>query len=204
MTYKADTAPRRRLAPEERRAQLLDTALSVFARRGIGRAGHAEIAKEAGVSVSTVFLYFPTREELVSAVFDEVNRFLQDMAEGLHSQERSAPELLHEHVVAFARSVDSHPDYARVWLDWSTAIREETWPRYLKFQDKIVALIAATIERGQLDGTIASGVDPQADARLLVASAHMIAQMKFSRVPDEEIDRFIDTLVSAALGRQAD
>jgi TetR/AcrR family hemagglutinin/protease transcriptional regulator len=201
MAYEARKAPRRRLAPEQRKAQLLEAALRVFARRGIGRAGHTEIAGEAAVSVSTVFLYFPTREELVTAVFEEVNRFLQDMASEIYARELPAPELIHEHVVAFARSVDTHPDYARVWLDWSTAIRDETWPRYLEFQEKIVALIAATITRGQRDGSIAAGVDPQADARLLIGSAHMIAQMKFSRVASDEIDRFIDTLVSAALGR---
>ena len=43
--------------------------MRVFARRGLGAARHAEIAKEAGVSVPAVFFYFPTREELVTAVF---------------------------------------------------------------------------------------------------------------------------------------
>jgi AcrR family transcriptional regulator len=66
---------RRRLSPGARRAELMACALAVFARRGLGEARHAEIAAEAGVSVATVFVYFPTREALVDAVLDEVDGF---------------------------------------------------------------------------------------------------------------------------------
>ena len=37
-----------RLSPEDRRRQLLDCAIRVFGRRGLGRGGHAEVASEAG------------------------------------------------------------------------------------------------------------------------------------------------------------
>ena len=55
-------APRKRLPPEQRKAQLLETALEVFARRGFGRAGHAEIAEAAGVAVSPAGAVAPGRE----------------------------------------------------------------------------------------------------------------------------------------------
>ncbi len=174
--------------------------MRVFARRGLGAARHAEIAKEAGVSVPAVFFYFPNREELVMAVLGEVDRFLMEMAEQIHASERPAPEILLEHARAFAASVDTHPDYARVWLDWSTAIREEIWPKYLDFQERIVAIISGTIRRWQKERGVASDVDIEDDARLMVGSAHMVAQMKFTRVPPEKLDHFLHTLVSAALG----
>lgn len=189
-----------RLEQAERRAQLMRCAMRVFARRGLGAARHAEIAREAGVSVPAVFFYFPSREELVTAVLDEVDRFLMDMAERIHASDRPAPEILLEHARAFAASVDTHPDYARVWLDWSTAIREEIWPKYLDFQERMVAIIAETIRRWQNDRGIASDVDIEDDARLMVGSAHMVAQMKFTRVPPEKLEHFLRTLVSAALG----
>jgi TetR/AcrR family hemagglutinin/protease transcriptional regulator len=196
-------APRKRasrLDQAERRAQLLQCAMRVFARRGLGAARHAEIAKEAGVSVPAVFFYFPTREELVTAVLDEIDRFLMEMAQQIHASDRPAPEILLEHARAFAASVDTHPDYARVWLDWSTAIREETWPRYLDFQERIVEIIARTIRRWQTERGVASDVDIEDDARLMVAAAHMVAQMKFTRVLPEKLDHFLRTLVGAAIG----
>jgi TetR/AcrR family hemagglutinin/protease transcriptional regulator len=189
-----------RLDQAERRAQLLQCAMRVFARRGLGAARHAEIAKEAGVSVPAVFFYFPTREELVTAVLEEVDRFLIEMAERTHASDRPAPEILLEHARAFATSVDTHPDYARVWLDWSTAIREEMWPRYLDFQERVVVILARTIRRWQNERGVANDVDIEDDARLMVAAAHMVSQMKFTRVPAERLDHFLHTLVSAVLG----
>ncbi|EMQ43494.1 hemagglutinin/protease regulatory protein [Vibrio cholerae O1 str. NHCC-006C] len=49
----------------------MEIALEVFAKRGIGRGGHADIAQ---VSVATVFNYFPTREDLVDDVLNFVVR----------------------------------------------------------------------------------------------------------------------------------
>ncbi len=46
--------PRTRLSPLKRKQQLMEIALEVFARRGIGRGGHADIAEIAQVSVATV------------------------------------------------------------------------------------------------------------------------------------------------------
>ena len=49
--------------------------VEVFARRGIGRGGHADIAEIAQVSVATVFNYFPTREDLVDDANYVVRQF---------------------------------------------------------------------------------------------------------------------------------
>jgi TetR/AcrR family hemagglutinin/protease transcriptional regulator len=105
-----------------------------------------------------------------------------------------------EHGVAFAQSVDTHPDHARVWLDWSTAIRAEVWPRYLKFQKYVVTILEKTIRRGQQEGDFAFDVDPEDNAHLMFGSAHMIAQMKFTRQSPERIERFLNTLVRIAIG----
>jgi TetR/AcrR family transcriptional regulator, hemagglutinin/protease regulatory protein len=189
----------RRLDPSERRPQLLQCAIRVFARRGLGGAHHAEIAREARVSVPTVFFYFPTREALVMAVLDEVARFLTEMAVTIHSGAGDAAQIVLAHAQAFADSVDTHTDYARVWLDWSTAIREEIWPHYLEFQENIVAIIANTIRRWRVGRGITDD-DAEDDARLIVGSAHMIAQLKFTRCPPDKLDHFLRTLVRSTLG----
>ncbi|MCC7410566.1 MAG: TetR/AcrR family transcriptional regulator [Gammaproteobacteria bacterium] len=191
---------RRRLRPAARRAELLGHALAVFARRGLGRAGHAEIAAAAGVAVSTVFVYFPTRADLVDAVLDEVDRFQTELARSIHARAAPASELVLDHIRAFTAAVATHPDHARVWLDWSTAIRDEVWPRYLRFQDGIVAIITVTLQRGQREGDIHPSVDTDAEARLIVGSAHMLAQMAFSRCPPERLERYMRTLLATAVG----
>ena len=173
--------------------------MRVFARRGLGGARHSEIAKEAQVSVPTVFFYFPTREALVKAVLEEVARFLTAMVSSIHDSPGPAPEAVLALTKAFADSVDTHPDYVRVWLDWSTAIREEIWPLYLEFEDNVVSIIADRIRRWQRARGM-SDEEAEDDARLVVGSAHMIAQMKFTRCAPEKVDRFLRTLVRSTLG----
>jgi TetR/AcrR family hemagglutinin/protease transcriptional regulator len=188
---------RRRLAPAERRAELLGVALAVFARRGIGRATHAEVAEEAACSLATTFVYFPTRDDLVGAVLGEVERFYTEMMAVEHGRGLPGRRAIRHYVDAFTDSVGSRPDYARVWLEWSTAIRDEIWPRYLAFQERIVAALATTIGRAKSEGAVSTDVDGDEAARLMVGAAHMLAQMKFSGQPDEKISHFVGTLMTA-------
>lgn len=74
MDASIEKRPRTRLSPQKRKLQLMEIALEVFAKRGIGRGGHADIAEIAQVSVATVFNYFPTREDLVDDVLNFVVR----------------------------------------------------------------------------------------------------------------------------------
>ncbi len=64
----AAAEPRWRRLPEERPKQILDAALSVFAERGLAAARLDDIAKLAGLSKGTIYLYFPNKEELFREV----------------------------------------------------------------------------------------------------------------------------------------
>ena len=60
--------PRWRRLPEERPKQIIEAALEVFAERGLSQARLDDIAKRAGVSKGTIYLYFPNKEELFREV----------------------------------------------------------------------------------------------------------------------------------------
>src|SRR6478672_12642749 len=60
--------PRWRRLPEERPRQIVDAALAVFGERGLASARLEDIAKRAGVSKGTIYLYFPNKEELFREV----------------------------------------------------------------------------------------------------------------------------------------
>jgi len=179
---------------------LLHCALRVFAHRGIGAARHAEIARRAGVSVPTVFFYFSTRKALVNAVLEEVARFFTEMAEQAHAKRGPAPEIILEHLRAFAESVDTHADHVRVLLEWSVALRGEVWPAFLRLQDQVNASIAGTIRRWRME--TGSDRDPDAldDARVIAATGYVLVQMKVAKLPNSRIERFLRTVVRDTLG----
>src|SRR2546423_3019466 len=60
--------PRWRRLPKERPAQIIAAALEIFAERGLGSARLDDIAKRAGLSKGTIYLYFPNKEELFREV----------------------------------------------------------------------------------------------------------------------------------------
>jgi TetR/AcrR family hemagglutinin/protease transcriptional regulator len=174
--------------------------MRVFARRGIAAARHSELASEAGVAVSTTFAYFPTREELVAAVLDAVERLFVELAETVHASDRPAPEILLAHTRAFANVVDDRPDEVRVWLNWSSAVGGDHWPRYCAFEDCVASEMARTIARGQREGSLDAELAPEDGARIMIGAAYLIAQMKLSGRPEDEVAPFLAALVRVLAG----
>jgi len=70
--HPASHDPRWRRRPGERPAQLIDAALEVFSEHGFAAAKLDEIARRAGVSKGTIYLYFTSKEDLFKAVVKHI------------------------------------------------------------------------------------------------------------------------------------
>jgi AcrR family transcriptional regulator len=126
-----------RLTREEKkartRAQLIDAAATVFARRGFVAASLDEVAEEAGLTKGAVYSNFDSKEELFQAVIDErLNEPMLRLAEDLDStgtfaeramegarmfvdmaqQERDLFLLALEHNIYVARRPEHAPAYS--------------------------------------------------------------------------------------------
>lgn len=64
-------APRPKNPPPDRRQEILEAALQVFAAKGYAAATNADIAREAGVTAAALYYYFPSKAELFRAVITE-------------------------------------------------------------------------------------------------------------------------------------
>ncbi|MCW5653759.1 TetR/AcrR family transcriptional regulator [Hydrogenophaga sp.] len=67
----AEPRQRRTRRKEARPGELLDAALALFVEKGFASTRVEEVAARAGVSKGTLFLYFPSKEELFKAVVRE-------------------------------------------------------------------------------------------------------------------------------------
>ncbi len=56
---------------EDRRAQIMDAALRVFARKGFARASNKDVAREAGITPGLIYHYFQSKEALLKAIMEE-------------------------------------------------------------------------------------------------------------------------------------
>ena len=83
-----------RKSKDERREEILDAAVAVFADRGLHGGSTDEIARLAGISQPYVFRLFGTKKELFTAVvnrcFRETLEMFQRSAEGLRGEEALA------------------------------------------------------------------------------------------------------------------
>ncbi len=73
---------------KEKRARFLQAALKLFAEKGVQSTSTAEIAREAGTAAGTLFLYFPTKQDLIHALVLEISK-----QEGEAVQARLTPGL---------------------------------------------------------------------------------------------------------------
>ena len=74
-----EAAPKRSRRKEARPGELLEAALDLFVEKGFAATRVDDVAARAGVSKGTLFLYFPSKEELFKAVVREniVGRFTE-------------------------------------------------------------------------------------------------------------------------------
>lgn len=70
-TKSAEVHAKRERRKEARPGELLDAALDLFVEKGFAATRAEEVAARAGVSKGTLFLYFPSKEELLKAVVRE-------------------------------------------------------------------------------------------------------------------------------------
>src|SRR3954453_5952430 len=66
-----ETQAKRERRKEARPGELLDAALDLFVEKGFAATRAEAVAARAGVSKGTLFLYFPSKEELFKAVVRE-------------------------------------------------------------------------------------------------------------------------------------
>ncbi|MFQ1633820.1 TetR/AcrR family transcriptional regulator [Aeromonas veronii] len=201
MEPRAEIRRRTRLSPEARRSQLMECAIEVFSRRGIGRAGHAEIAEQAKVSVATVFNYFNTREELVDEVLAEIERFVNQMLSQAYGDHGSIFDKIQRHVRLSVDAAYDQPDYAGIWLEWSSSVREEVWPRYTRLLDQCLELIASELQTAMDAGEITSVLSAQDLARSLTGFGYVMMQMinQPQRPARQEVTDFLFKYVTAPI-----
>ncbi|WBY01313.1 TetR/AcrR family transcriptional regulator [Ramlibacter tataouinensis] len=90
-----EVAGKRERRKQARPGELLDAALDLFVEKGFAATRSEEVAARAGVSKGTLFLYFPSKEELFKAVVREnVSGRFTEWYEEFESFQGSTPDMV--------------------------------------------------------------------------------------------------------------
>src|SRR3989442_9080894 len=147
--------PRWQRRKAARPAEIVTAALEVFVQRGFAAARLEEVARRAGVTKGTLYLYFENKEALFKAVVRETIVPVIAQAEALaQSFTGSARELLEQLVREYWRLVG---ETALAGIPKLMMAEAATFPELTRFYyDEVVVrgnrLMASVIERGVKNG----------------------------------------------------
>lgn len=134
------TARRKRLTGEERRAAILDAALSVFADRGYHSSSIDDIAREGGVSKALIYEHFASKQDLYAVLLEQhAGELFSALAEAISEAGRSAAARLEVGFDAFYRFVEEHR------VAWRMLFREATDPEAVAVLDRITAEVTSFV-----------------------------------------------------------
>jgi len=143
---------------EDRREQIMDAAMRVFARKGFDRATNKDIAQEAGITPGLIYHYFESKEKLLRAILEEHSplRLVQLMpAEILDMPPESVLRYVAQQLLSVVED-EHYVRFARVFLAEAIHRPEAISFSFAGMQEVVSLLegyLAAKMETGELRRT---------------------------------------------------
>ncbi|MFL6160452.1 MAG: TetR/AcrR family transcriptional regulator [Marmoricola sp.] len=143
-------APRRRLAPAERRAQIVAVGSEVFIENGYQGTSLEDIAGSAGVTRPLIYRYFRDKDELYLEILRSARAELDDaLVSAVAAVDGTPVEQLHAGLVAYFSFVRDHGRQWDLLFGGGTAVAgsvasEATELRFAT-AEKVALLIAAAV-----------------------------------------------------------
>ena len=177
---------------QARPAEILDAALKVFAEKGFAGARMEDIARRAGVTKGTIYLYFENKEAVFKTLVREsIGATLAGVSANVRDYNGPAKDLLRFALTAMAHRLTTSD---LVVLPKIIVGESGNFPELARFyRDEIVdrglALMSGLIARGIAQGEFRD-VPPEHAARLCVAPVLLGAMWRttFARFDEEPYD----------------
>jgi TetR/AcrR family transcriptional regulator len=187
------------LDDEEARRRILDAAGRCIVRRGNTQFRMGEVADEAGVSRSTVYRYFPGRDDvLLGLMLMRVDNALGELVRSLPAPDdpvRSVPEM----VLARVESVDGNVLNEALFAAESTAVTAALE----KGSEPIVELLLRHYEpllnRWKLAGRLYDDLDPRSVVQWLHTATLFLLAPSWRYRPAADKREFVEQFVVRAL-----
>ena len=195
-------------------ATILSVAKQSFLQRGIEETQMNWLAKEAGISRSTLYLYFPGKSNLVMYVSGILMKEISQKANE-HVAKLKAPDVmtaLRHRLGFFLSYFKEHTEIIR-FLDKFDAIYSDEYPnvgetdRYTADMVDSANALYSLIKQGQTEGSIRDDISPNILGSLLMNSLFGIMQRMLTRRAiiekehnvhvQEVLDSFLDLLLAS-------
>lgn len=169
----------------ERRRQILDGAVRVFARQGFHATRVSDIADEADVAYGLVYHYFQSKEKVLDELFTERWSLLLEAIDGARGSDLGPREKLGAVAGFIIESYRYDPELMKVIIVEVTRAANSFGQTHLEEIDEAYRRIEMIVSEGQQNGTFRSDVDPY------------VASMSFYGVIEQLLTGWIFGLIPA-------
>jgi len=173
-----------RLPAAQRREQLIETAIPVFAEQGFHATSMNDVAEAAGVTKPVLYQHFSSKRDLFVELLDEIGNQLRDTIAKATADAGGPREQFQQGFRAYFGYVQSHTDAFRV-LFGAGARRD---PEFASFTRAVEASISETIaELIVVDGQPAEDRELLAHSIVGMTEAASRYWLLHDRTPDAEV-----------------
>ncbi len=174
------------------RERILEIAKGAFTRYG-AQASLDEIAKQAEVGAGTLYRHFPSREELLKAVYrTEIEKLAE--AQRTFAETLSPVEALRAWLLLFVEAIAAKQVIAPALKELAGDPTKVFEASYLQIQEAVRALVKRAIQSGDLRNDL----DPADLLRALIGVAHVATSPDWQ----QSARRLVDILIAGSRAAQ--
>ena len=184
---------------ETRKAQILEAAQRVFARKGFQEATVSDVARAARISEATVYEYFPSKEELLFSIPGETARQNNELLAFHLDYVRGAANKIRSIIYHYLSFYQRNPDYASVVMLILKQNRKFLDTEAYQMVREGYRLILRVIEAGVASGEFKPDTNPQlVRALILGAIEHLVIRWVLLGRPENMAD-LVDPLTDMVI-----
>jgi TetR/AcrR family transcriptional regulator, fatty acid metabolism regulator protein len=183
-------ASSRAAAAADKRRQILDAAIRVFATRGFHACRVSDVADEAGVAYGLVYHYFGSKEEILNTLFSERWQIMLDaIAEIDRQEEIPARDKLYLVASFIIDSYQHEPDLMKVIIVEVTRAANSFGREHLAKIREAYDMIGQIVEGAQREGVFKQEISSDFAALMFYgAIEQLLSGWIFDVIPQSEED----------------
>jgi TetR/AcrR family transcriptional regulator, fatty acid metabolism regulator protein len=176
-----------------RREEILKAAQEVFAKKGFQEATVSDVAQQAGVSDTTIYEYFSTKEDLLFSIPMETSLKAMELESFLHYI-RGSSNKLRAIIYHYLQFYQNNPDYASVVMLILKQNRNFLQTETYQIIRKGFRIILDVIEEGIATGEFQKNTDPLLVRHVLLGSIEHLVIRKLLLGKPEDLLKQVDPL----------
>jgi TetR/AcrR family fatty acid metabolism transcriptional regulator len=155
---------------KDKRALILQAAISVFARNGYHGSRVSDIAREAGIAYGLVYHYFKNKEEILGTIFRERWGSFVEAVEAIAEGETSLEDRLLSIAALILNAYRVRPDWVKVLVFEIQRSPRFAEPESIEAVGRLFGVVTALVRDGQAKGELRPDVDPEVAANVFLGA----------------------------------